>query len=66
MKDRCLALKVGPSKFSGVSYDSILRGLVFGWQAETEVPNVVYLRLFCLALRWPPVSWPSAFIVGTE
>jgi len=62
MPQRRLYLYVDRLQWGGLRLDLEARGLVLGWAAATEVPDIIYIRLLTLGLRWPPVRRVSCYI----
>ena len=60
-KEPKLSLKIGPLKFSGISVDRKVRGLVLAWIADTEVSNIVFVRFLKIGFRLPPVQLSRTF-----
>ncbi len=60
--ERKLKLARGKPMFAGLQWDNQLKGLVLGWGADTEVANVVWIRLITISFRWPPVRFFEAFM----
>ena len=61
MEKRKLCLDTGPLKFFGAERDKPNRAVAFFWMAETEVPNIILMRIIVLRLRWPPIKWVTMF-----
>ena len=59
MQERCLNLKTGDLQFSGIYLEN--KAIVLGWVAETEVQNIILMRLVTIKWRWPPVKCVTAF-----
>ena len=49
-----------PSKFLVIASRED-KAICFVWRAETEVRNVLWLRLVILRLGWPPIRHIEAF-----
>lgn len=56
-----LRLAYEPLQFTGVAFDKPNKTLVFCWIAETEVSNIILIRLLALRLRFPPIKIVTAF-----
>lgn len=61
MKEGYLRLRTGSLKFNKAALDNKQRALVLTWYADTEVLNVVAMRVVVLRLSWPPIQWLNAF-----
>jgi len=59
MQERNLHLKTGDLVFSGIFLDN--KTIVLGWVAETEVQNIILMRLVTIRWSWPPVKCVTAF-----
>ena len=57
-----LRLYTGPLAFSGVSWDSEARGLVFSWIAPTETPSYLRVAMLVIGLSWPPIRFLRCFM----
>ncbi len=64
--ERKLTLATGKPMFACLEWDSRLRGFVLGWCAETEVANVLWIRLITISFRWPPVRFYESFMCEEE
>jgi hypothetical protein len=53
-------------KFNRISLDKPSKALVLTWFAETEVSNVVAIRVVTIRLRKPPISIFEGFIDRRE
>lgn len=42
------------------------RGLILAWVAETEAPNILWVRVVTLKIGWPPLHWVSGFTDRNE
>lgn len=60
MQERYLRLKTGPVAFR-FSLDWKERAIILSWVAETEAPNLVWIRLITIKWRWPPMRCVAAF-----
>ena len=61
-----LSLYTGPLTFSGVSWDSMARGLVFSWIAPTETPSYLRVVMLVVGFSWPPVRWLRCFMAAED
>lgn len=59
MQERYLRLKTGDLEFRGIFLDN--KAIVLGWVAETEVQNMMLMRLITIKWRWPPVKCVEYF-----
>lgn len=59
MQDRYLRLKTGDFEFRGIYLDN--KAIVLSWVAETEVQNIILMRLITIRWHWPPVKCVEAF-----
>lgn len=59
MQERNLSLKTAKLEFTGIHVDN--KAIVLGWVAETEVQNIILMRLVTIKWRWPPVKCITAF-----
>ena len=57
-----LKLYTEPLQFAGLYFDKKARGIVLAWRADTEVPNIVWLRLLIIGFTWPPIRLAEAFL----
>jgi len=57
--ERKLCLKTGGLAFTGIHLDN--KAIVLGWVAETEIQNVILIRILTIKGRWPPVKCVTAF-----
>lgn len=62
MQERILRLKTGDLEFRGIWLDN--KAIVLGWVAETEVQNIILMRLITIKWRWPPVKCVTSFTDG--
>jgi hypothetical protein len=49
-------------EFNRATIDKPSKALVLSWHAETEVQNILLLRVVTLRLRWPLVRVVTCFI----
>lgn len=59
-KPRKLHLEVAASRFLVVASRED-KAICFCWRAETEVRNVLWMRIITLKLAWPPIRHVEAF-----
>jgi len=59
--ERKLRLAIGKPFFLGPQWDSKLKGIVLAWGGETEVANMLWIRLVTISFRWPPIRVYEAF-----
>ncbi|MBA7651753.1 hypothetical protein ES703_59572 [subsurface metagenome] len=52
--DRRLRLFVGPASF-GITWSWRDRAIILSWVAETEAPNLIWMRMVVFKLGWPPI-----------
>jgi len=58
--ERKLRLLVGPSEF-GITCSWRDKAIILAWVAETEAPNVIWMRMVVLKLSWPPIRHVATF-----
>lgn len=51
---RKLRLRVGPAEF-GIACSWRDRAIILSWVAETEVHNLMWIRIVVFKLAWPPI-----------
>lgn len=56
-----LRLAIGKPFFLGPQWDSKLKGIVLAWGAETEVANLLWIKLMTISFRWPPIRVYESF-----
>jgi hypothetical protein len=62
MGERKLHLYTGDLEFKGIALDRANRAIVLKWEAETELMNVLWVRLVVVCLGFPFLRWVSAFM----
>ena len=64
MQKRYLRLKTGPLEFTGISLEN--KVIALAWVAETELQNIILMRLVTIGWRWPPVKCVTVFTNADE
>jgi len=59
MQERNICLKTAKLEFTGIHLDN--KTIVLGWVAETEVQNIILMRLVTIKWSWPLVKCVTAF-----
>lgn len=59
MQERILRLKTGDLEFTGMALEN--KAILLCWVAETEVQNIILMRLVTIRWSWPPVKCVTAF-----
>jgi len=59
MQERYLRLKTGDFEFTGIFLDN--KTIVLGWVAETEVQNIILMRIITIKWSWPLVKCVTCF-----
>ena len=57
-----LNLYTEPPQFAGLYCDKKARGIVLAWRADTEAPNIFWLRLLIIGFSWPPIRLVKTFL----
>lgn len=57
-----LELYTEPAQFAGLYFDKKAKGIVLAWRADTEAPNIWWLRMFIIGFTWPPIRLAQAFL----
>ena len=60
MQKGYLRLEIGPKTFQ-IFPSWRDKAFILSWVAETEAPNLIWIRLITIKWRWPPVVCVEAF-----
>lgn len=58
--DKLVSLHITGQTERYVFYEN--RQLIFWWQNETQSPNILWVRILRIGLRWPPVKYLDNFM----
>jgi hypothetical protein len=60
IKEQTLCLEIGSPVFD-LFVSKIDRAIIASWKAQTEVNNVLWMRLIVIRLGWPPIRCITCF-----
>jgi len=64
--DRVIKLECEPLEFQFVTFDKVARGIVAIWTADTEISNIVFIKVLTIGFRWPLIKLTEAFTFKKE
>ena len=59
--ERKLMLEVDKKKVFSFEFSRSDRAIIISWVAETNVSNMVWIRIVSIKWRWPPIRCVTCF-----
>ena len=59
-----LCLEVDKKKVFSLEFSMSDRVIIISWVAETNVSNMVWIRIVSIKWRWPPIKCVTCFTDG--